>query len=276
VSQRRGRACRCCTSAIFTSAAPICVSRLYRSQKAALRDLEPDILCVTGDICEKVQDIDLVIDLLQTVRPRLGTYVVLGNHEHNAPLPPTLADAHKRGWRRALSNVLSLFAPALKSDGDEEGHAMAEALQAAGITVLHNAGVRITNRSRSLWIAGCDSSWAGHADVVSSMIGRRPGEACLSLIHEPDLAFDAHEEGADLILAGHTHGGQVRLPLLGAPYTHRMDERIGIAAGFQRIGEGLLHITSGLGHTIPLRFGCPPEVAWLECEPEAAAYSLVA
>jgi predicted MPP superfamily phosphohydrolase len=136
--------------------------------------------------------------------------------------------------------------------------------------------VRVHDGDRALWIAGCDSAWAGHADVVASMVGRRPDEACLSLIHEPDLAFDADDEGADLILAGHTHGGQVRLPLVGAPYTHRVDERIGIAAGFQRIGEGVLHITAGLGHTIPLRFGCPPEVVWLECEPTEAAYSRVA
>jgi predicted MPP superfamily phosphohydrolase len=250
--------------------------RLYRAQKAALAGLTPDLLCVTGDVCEKVEDIDLVIDLLKTVQPRLGTYVVLGNHEHNAPLPKVLADAQRRGWRRALSNVLGLFAPQLRSDGDEEGHAMADALQAAGLTVLHNEGVRVEDNGRTLWIAGCDSAWAGHADVLASMAGRRPGEACLSLIHEPDLAFDAHEEGADLILAGHTHGGQVRLPLIGAPYTHRMDARIAIAAGFQKIGAGLLHITAGLGHTIPLRFGCPPEVAWLECEPAAEHYSLVA
>jgi predicted MPP superfamily phosphohydrolase len=250
--------------------------RLYRAQKAALRGLEPDLLCVTGDVCEKVADIDLVIDLLQTVKPRLGTFIVLGNHEHNAPLPPILAAAHRRGWRRVLSDVLKLFGPPVRSDGDEEGHAMAEALQAAGLTVLHNDGVRVVDGTRSLWIGGCDSAWAGHADMVASMTGRRPGEACLSLIHEPDLAFDAHDEGADLILAGHTHGGQVRLPLLGAPYTHRMDDRIGIAAGFQAVGAGLLHITSGLGHTIPLRFRCPPEVAWLECEPQAVHQSLVA
>jgi hypothetical protein len=84
------------------------------------------------------------------------------------------------------------------------------------------------------------------------------------LIHEPDLAFEAEARGADLILAGHTHGGQVRLPVIGAPYTLQMDPRILVASGFQRLGAGLLHITTGLGHTIPLRFGCPPEVVWLE------------
>jgi predicted MPP superfamily phosphohydrolase len=59
----------------------------------------------------------------------------------------------------------------------------------------------------------------------------------------------------------------VRLPFVGAPYTLRMDPRIAIAAGFQRIEAALLHITAGLGHTIPLRIGCPPEVVWLDCAP---------
>jgi predicted MPP superfamily phosphohydrolase len=222
-------------------------------------------VCVTGDVCEKVADIDLVVQLLRQARPKLGTFVVLGNHEHNAPAPAHLRTQARRGWRRWVGAILHVVAPRLRSDGDEEGHAMADALQAAGFTVLHNAGARVAAGDRSLWIAGCDSAWAGHSDMDAAMAGRRPDEPCLALIHEPDLAFAAHEHGADLILAGHTHGGQVRLPLIGAPYTLRVDERINIAAGFQRVGAGLLHITAGLGHTIPLRFLCPPEVVWLDC-----------
>jgi predicted MPP superfamily phosphohydrolase len=262
--------------------------RLFRAQQAALKGLTPDLLCVTGDMCEKVADIDMVIDLLRTVRPRLGTFVVLGNHEHNAPLPLHLRDQQARGWRRVLGLLLKNVSPRLRSDGDEEGHAMAEALQAAGITVLHNDGQRVQiDGTKSLWIAGCDSAWAGHADMLAAMQGRRPDEACLALIHEPDLAFEARDHGADLILAGHTHGGQVRFPIIGAVYTLRIDPRILIAAGFQRLEAGLLHIaaglghtlpllhiTAGLGHTIPLRFGVPPEVVWLDCEPPAAATSL--
>jgi predicted MPP superfamily phosphohydrolase len=247
--------------------------RLFRAQMASLGGLTPDVLCVTGDMCEKVADIQMLIDVLKAARPRLGTFVVLGNHEHNAPFPQYLREQHRSGWRHLLGMGLHLFAPLLRSDGDEEGHAMAEALQAAGITVLHNAGQRVQVDGQSLWIAGCDSAWAGHADMRAAMRGRRKDEACLALVHEPDLAFEARARGADLILAGHTHGGQVRFPFVGAPYTLRMDPRIGIAAGFQKIGDGLLHITTGLGHTIPLRFGCPPEVVWLDCHPpiEAAA-----
>jgi predicted MPP superfamily phosphohydrolase len=135
--------------------------------------------------------------------------------------------------------------------------------------VLHNAGTRLRLGERTLWIAGCDSAWAGHADMLAAMRGRGPSEACLALVHEPELAFEAHAQGADLILAGHTHGGQVRLPLIGAPYTLRNDDRLAIASGFQRLGHAVLHITAGLGHTIPLRFGVPPEAVWLDCVPAA-------
>ena len=240
--------------------------RLLRVQKSALRGLEPDLVCVTGDVCEKAEDIPLLVSLLQTVRPRHGTFIVLGNHEHNAPEPPDLRDQHTRGIWRLLNVIFSWLSPGMSSDGDDEGHAMAEALRAAGFSVLHNEGCRVRlEHGVSLWIAGCDSAWAGHADMSAAMRGRRLAEACLALIHEPDLAFDAESAGADLILAGHTHGGQVRLPFFGAPHTLRMDPRIAIAAGFQRVGAALLHITTGLGHTIPLRFGCPPEVVWLDC-----------
>jgi predicted MPP superfamily phosphohydrolase len=187
-----------------------------------------------------------------------------------------LREQHRGGVWRLVGAVIGRFAPRLTSDGDEEGHAMAEALRAAGFTVLHNQGVRVRKHNQSVWIAGCDSAWAGHADMDAAMQGRRPGEACLALIHEPDLAFEAESQGADLVLAGHTHGGQVRLPLVGAPYTLRVDPRIGIASGFQRLEASLLHITAGLGHTIPLRFGCPPEVVWLDCAAEAANASAAA
>lgn len=243
--------------------------RLWRVQRAALSRIpHPDLVCVTGDVCEKARDIPLLVDVLRVVKPRLGTFIVLGNHEHNAPLPVYLKDQQKRGWRRLLRHVIHFLAPTIRSDGPDEGHAMADALREAGLTVLHNEGVRVrTVDGSSLWIAGCDSAWAGHADMVAAMRGRRPDEPCLALIHEPDLAFEAASWGATLILAGHTHGGQVRLPFLGAPYTLRMDSRIVIASGFQRIKDSLLHITAGLGHTIPVRFGCPPEIVWLDCEP---------
>jgi predicted MPP superfamily phosphohydrolase len=245
--------------------------RLWQVQIRALAGLRPDLVCVTGDVCEKADDVPLLVDVLRAAQPRFGTFIILGNHEHGASLPAALRRQVKRPWRRVLDPLLSTLVRARSSDGIEEGHAIGAGLAAAGFTVLHNEGQRVEDNGRTLWIAGCDSAWAGHADMAAAFDGRRPDEPCLALIHEPDLAFDAARAGADLILAGHTHGGQVRLPFVGAPITHRIDERIQVAQGFQRIGHALLHITAGLGHTVALRFRCPPEVVWLDCVPAEPA-----
>src|SRR5205085_35575 len=108
-------------------------------QRNALRKLNsPDLLCVTGDVCEKVEDIPLLVEILKTANPMLGTFVVLGNHEHNAPAPERLKNEHRRGIWRLIGAILHLVSPQVRSDGEEEAHAMAEALRRAGITVLHN------------------------------------------------------------------------------------------------------------------------------------------
>jgi uncharacterized protein len=103
------------------------------------------------------------------------------------------------------------------------------------------------------------------------MRGRQPREATLALIHEPELAFPAIEQGADLVLAGHTHGGQVRLPIIGAPYWHRLDQRLTVPSGTQVIGSAQLHISAGLGQLLPLRVTCPPELVWLSCAPSTVS-----
>jgi predicted MPP superfamily phosphohydrolase len=241
--------------------------RLHRVQRAALLGLKPDLLCVTGDVCETADDVGLAIDVLRGVRPRLGTFVVLGNHEHGAGAPAGLRARESAGWRAVLGRALALIAPREVSSGTHDALAVAEALSRAGMHVLLNAGKRLVLQGRPLWVAGCDSAWSGRADIGAALQGRTPAEGCLALVHEPELACGAADGGADLVLAGHTHGGQVRFPLLGAPYTHRLDDRIRIAAGFQRLGAALLHVTAGLGHTIPLRWGCPPELVWLDCIP---------
>jgi predicted MPP superfamily phosphohydrolase len=241
--------------------------RLHRVQRAALAGLTPDLLCVTGDLCETIADVDLAIDVIRAVEPRIGTFAVLGNHEHGAHAPAGLRQRESHAWRGILGRALARVAPRETSGGSYEAYAVGEALTAAGVSVLVNAGKRLVLGGGDLWVTGSDSAWSGHADTAAAVHGRAATDGCLALVHEPELAFGAAAAGADLILAGHTHGGQVRFPVIGAPYTHAVDSRVRIASGFQRAGDALLHITAGLGHTIPLRWGCPPELVWLDCFP---------
>jgi len=234
--------------------------RLCAAQRRLLRGLSPDLLCLTGDGCERASDVPRLIEILEAVRPRLGAFAILGNHEYNAM-------RCAGGWRRAVLQSLAPLRARARSAGPLEAEEIALRLERAGLTVLRNTGRRLVVDGRSLWVAGCDSAWAGRDDVATAMAGRREGEPCLGLIHEPSLAFEGVAHGMDLVLAGHTHGGQVRLPGLGALITNSDDDRLKSVRGFQPISDALLHITTGLGQATALRFGCRPEAVWLRCQP---------
>ncbi|HEY3109243.1 MAG TPA: metallophosphoesterase [Chloroflexota bacterium] len=247
--------------------------RLHRAQEQFLRSLTgtPDLVCVTGDVCEHLVAAPRAVALLGLVRSRLGTLVVLGNHEHHAPIPAGLRRPNRRAWGRLARLASRLLGARVTSSGSDEARAIGVALGASGLRVLTNEGVRLEIDGRRLWVAGTDSEWAGRARAAAALAGREDGEPCLGLVHEPESALPLIARGADLALAGHLHGGQVRLPLVGAPHTYRADARIRVAAGVQRLGRAVLYISAGLGHTTPLRFGCRPEATWIECLPASPA-----
>jgi uncharacterized protein len=249
--------------------------RLYSVQKRFLHSIkeQPDFVCVTGDVCETLADAPRAAALLKSLSPRIATLVTLGNHEHDAPIPRS----HRTPlwWALRLGEIVlyRVVGPRERSSGTAESRAIVDAFRRAGLTVLVNEGVRLEVGGHSLWAAGIDSTWSGRSRALDALQGRRPDEPCLALIHEPEGAFPFIKHGAALILAGHTHGGQVRMPFRGPVYSHRTDRRIRESAGVQHFGAAQLHISAGLGQNIPLRFNCPPEVAWIDCLPLGTAGS---
>jgi uncharacterized protein len=243
--------------------------RLYSVQEQFLQSIkeQPDLVCVTGDVCETLKDAPRAAALLKGLNPRIATIVTLGNHEHDAPIPRR----HRTPWWRALRlaeiALWRVIGPQERSSGTAESRAIVDIFRGAGLTVLVNEGVRLEHGRRSLWVAGTDSTWSGQSRALEAIHGRRAGEPCLALIHEPEGVFPFVKHGAALILAGHTHGGQVRLPLGGAVYSHGTDRRVRHSAGVQRFGSAQLHISAGLGQNIPIRFNCPPEAVWIDCLP---------
>src|SRR5205823_10660930 len=95
---------------------------------------------------------------------------------------------------------------------------VAGALRAHNIRVLRNENVAIERGGRRLWIAGIDDALEGHADISRSLAGIPAGETIVALVHEPDVADSVSRYQVALQLSGHSHGGQVRMPGVGALY----------------------------------------------------------
>jgi predicted MPP superfamily phosphohydrolase len=203
-------------------------SRLTRILDRAAA-LDPDLLLVAGDFVSDRKSATRTYGFAEAVaplgrlHPRLGTFAVLGNHDH---------------WRSA---------PEAR-----------RALAVAGVRLLDNEAVR----AGPLALGGIDDAFTGHEDVAATVQAmRRLDGAKLLLSHSPDPFPDLPDD-ISLMLAGHTHCGQVRLPLIGAVSTmSRYGERY--ACGLVREGHKTLIVSAGLGTSIlPLRIGAPPDM-WL-------------
>lgn len=196
----------------------------------------PDLVLLGGDLIHDgtaTSDLRAAAAALGRLHAPLGRYSILGNHDYAAG----------------------------------EGRIEA-ALADNGIHLLVNQGRRLRVRGHDLWLAGIDDCWNGRPSLQQALRQAPGGAARLLLVHEPDFADDAVRElGAEaplLQLSGHSHGGQIRLPLVGAPYLPYMAQRYPI--GLQRAEASAMQVytSRGIGVTgPPARLFCPPEVTLL-------------
>jgi predicted MPP superfamily phosphohydrolase len=195
---------------------------------ATANRLKPDVVALTGDYVSKERAYAApCAELLGTLRARHGVFAVLGNHDH---------------WTDAAL-ITDLF-------------------RAEGMTMLVNQGMRFEKNGAAFWLAGVDDTMVGLEDLPLALAGSRDDEFKLLLAHNPIILRRAARAGVDLVLSGHTHGGQVRLrserSASGRP-------RRRLLKGLARQGETQIYVTRGLGTVVlPVRFGCPPEVSLLE------------
>jgi predicted MPP superfamily phosphohydrolase len=132
-------------------------------------------------------------------------------------------------------------------------------LKERGITVLRNAAFPIERGNSKIWLAGIDDAWVHQADLPLTLRGVPKDEATVLLAHEPDFADHAARFPVDLQLSGHSHGGQVRLPGVGALILPGMARKYPM--GLNRVGGLQVYTNIGLGVVNPpVRFLCPPEV----------------
>jgi predicted MPP superfamily phosphohydrolase len=195
---------------------------------ATANSLQPDIIALTGDYISKERRYAApCAELLGKLRARHGIFAVLGNHDH---------------WTDAAL-ITDLF-------------------RAEGMTVLVNQGMRFEMKGDAIWLSGVDDTMVGLEDLPLALAGSREDELKLLLAHNPIILRRAARAGVDLILSGHTHGGQVSLR---SERSASVRARRRTLKGLAREGETQIYVTRGLGTVVlPVRFGCPPEVSLLE------------
>jgi predicted MPP superfamily phosphohydrolase len=147
---------------------------------------------------------------------------------------------------------------------------VADALKGQGISTLVNDSLPFERDGGRLWFAGLRSSTEDFPDLAEAMpVLALPNEPVILLAHEPDYAVHVVKRGGvDLMLSGHTHGGQIRLPFTGTPRAMLPKGGRRFVHGYFNVGPLQLYVNRGIGTvTLPLRFLCPPEITLFTLQP---------
>lgn len=201
-----------------------------------VNDQSPDLIAITGDFVTSEDFTEVsasdaapgLIEPLSRLKPRDSTVAVLGNHDH---------------WT--------------------DPELVRRVVRESGITELSNAVHTIERKDAALHVAGVDDVME-QQDRLDLVLDRLPSSgAAVLLAHEPDFADTSAATGRfDLQLSGHSHGGQIRLPLLGAPVLPPLAREY--PAGLYEVGEMVQYTNRGVGMIEPrVRFNCRPEITVL-------------
>lgn len=204
------------------------------------------------------------VDLINAIRPDL--FVATGDFT-TVPFSGSRPRAAESVWpcAKVLAGIQARygrFAVHGNHDVETNPHTVTEALQTHGTRVLRNRAIAVESGSARLWLAGLDDALDGRPDLSAALHHIPEGECTVLAVHEPDYADVAAKHNVDLQISGHSHGGQIRLPLVGATYLPPLGRKY--VMGQYRIGNMQLYTNRGLGVvTLPVRFLCPPEVTVL-------------
>lgn len=217
-------------------------AELIRHAVRTTNELKPDLIALTGDYvtvsafgghASAAHHAKPCAQILSDLRAPLGVFGVLGNHDQDA---------------RTIARTLEVY----------------------GIAILRNYHLYVERAGARLWIAGIDDVLEGGANLDQALRGIPAEDCTILLAHEPDYADVAAHYRVDLQLSGHSHGGQVTLPILGPPYLPPLARKY--PRGLRQVGPLALYTTRGLGTTfLPIRFDSPPEITFLTLRSAAAA-----
>ena len=206
----------------------------YRHQIELANEFEADLAVVTGDILDNWSCREWLPETLGRLRAKFGVFFLLGNHD--------LRPGHPAELRRLLVDL--------------------------GLVDVGNRVVRTKVRDQTLDIVGNELPWFGPAPQLEPLEQAAPSSFRILLSHAPDQLPWAIRHRFPLMLAGHTHGGQIVFPVLGpivAPSRHG----VRYAGGVYDVRGVVLHVSRGLSGEEPLRWNCPPELPLLTLVPKS-------
>ncbi|HAW30287.1 MAG TPA: hypothetical protein DCY03_19550 [Planctomycetaceae bacterium] len=191
------------------------------------RESKPDLIIFSGDLVDQMHCLDWLDETLGQLEAPLGRYFILGNHDWNQLSEQIRTSLSGLGWIDVSSQTIQL---------EHAGH--------------------------SLLIAGTEVPWMGQHPELPAQVGEESADFQLLVSHTPDNYYWACSQGYDLVLAGHTHGGQVRLPFIGPVFAPSVHGTRYTSGTFYRKST-LMHVSRGVSGIHPLRFLCRPEFSLL-------------
>lgn len=196
-----------------------------------INEQNPDIVLFTGDLIDKAskyKDMDKIASIISNINSKLGKYAVWGNHDYGG------------GGHKYYEYIMTK----------------------AGFRILVNETVSIPiDKYKNITISGLDEVMFGNPDAKSIEKNINSNDINVLMLHEPDLINEFERSNIDLAVAGHSHGGQVALPFIGAIITPPFGEKY--TKGFYEINDRTkLYVNSGLGNTkLPFRLMNIPEIS---------------
>jgi predicted MPP superfamily phosphohydrolase len=205
--------------------------------------------------------LDAIVRKVNAVAPDL--VLLTGDFVSTKPLPRHYSVALGYHCAEHLSRLTCPLRYAILGNHDclVGTHAITDALHTHGIPVLANSFVPLERNGQRVWLAGIKDVLEDTPDLSAALpAGRSEQEPVILLAHEPDFADYAIGRRVDLVLSGHTHGGQILIPLLPPLFLPDMGTKY--VHGLFRLGDGMqLYVNRGIGAvTLPFRFRCQPEI----------------
>ena len=242
-----GQKLRICVIADIHACEPWMSAKHIRDMALMANELKPDITLLLGDYYAGHDYISRAVpapewgEALSVLKAPLGVYAILGNHDLWHGLQPSLPS--------------------------DDGQAAISALKAAGIKLLFNDAVRLAKDNKPFWLLGLGDQLAmrlgrgrfrGLDDLSGTLAMVKDNAPVILMAHEPFI-FSRVPERVDLTLCGHTHGGQINLPIIGAGLDY--GRKFKHVYGYINENNREMIISGGLGTSfLPIRVGRPPEI----------------